>query len=299
MITKRTSIFRMLLLTSVFFLSCTKNEDIQNEENICIGDNYVVSFEKQIDKVLIEPTNWRYIGKTMHFSYNEYNLLDIMAEGNIDTQHVYGFEYQCNNQLSEMFNKEFQFNQQNKLINVTKESSNKNLDLIYSGNTVNIIGNMYSSENKDVTFFVNTENLVTKIQRADNYSILQYDSNGNIINASDYNLNGTLLKEYEFEFDQNPNPFFGQLSSVYFERMYFYFQTSINDGVNQMAYYSDFDMYFPYFKNNLVRILDKSKSAPFNVTMLRAYTYDADNYPTKYEFTVVGYHDSTISISYK
>ena len=297
-IMKKSSAFLMLTLSVLSFVSCTKNNELPIEDT-CTKENFTVTFEKQIDEVLIEPTNWRYIGKTMHFSYNEYNLLERMAEGNIDSYLESNFKYKCNNQLNEMFNKEFQFNQQNKLINVTKEFSNKNLDLTYSGNTINLKGNMYSSDNLDITFVVNSENLVTKIQRVNNYSIIQYDSNGNMINAKDYDLNDVLLKEYQFEFDQNPNPFYGQLTSAYLERMYFYFQTSINDGINHMAYYADFDSYFPYFKNNIVKIIDKSKQAPYNVTMLREYTYDTDNYPTKYEYTVVGYHDSTVSITYK
>lgn len=296
---KKSSLILMLIITSLFYVSCTKSKDTIVEEELCTKENFTVSFEKQISEVLVEPTNWRYIGKTINFDYNEYNLLERMSQGNIDSYHVYGFQYQCNNQVSEMLNKKYKFNQQNNLITVTKEASNKYLDLIYSGNTVNLKGNMYSSEEIDITFFVNSDNLVTKIQRADNYSILQYDANGNIINAKDYNLNGTLLKEFEFEFDQNPNPFYGQLTSAYFERMYYYFQNSVTDGVNYMAYNSNFDMYFPYFKNNPVRIINKSMSAPYNVTMLREYTYDSDNYPIKYEYTTVGYHDSTITITYK
>lgn len=295
---KKSSLLLMLILASLSFVSCTKNNEALEEE-LCTKENYVVLFERQISEVLVEPTNWWDIGKTIHFNYNEFNLLERMSEGNIDSHHVYDFKYECNNQVSEMFNKKFKFNQQNNLITVTKEASNKYIDLIYNGNTVNLKGNMYSSEEINITFFVNSDNLVTKIQRADNYSILQYDIHGNMINAKDYNLNGTLLKEFEFEFDQNPNPFYGQLTSAYFERVYYYFQNSITEGVNYMAYNSNFDMYFPYFKNNPVKIINKSMSAPYNVTMSREYTYDSDNYPIKHEYTTVGYHDSTVSITYK
>lgn len=295
----RKSLLPLLLLTSMLFVSCLENNETVIEEETCTKENFTVSFDKQIKRMLIEPTNWLYSGKTIDFSYNEFNLLEKIEKGNIDSYHLLSYAYKCNNNLNVILNYGLTFNEENKLSSIRKINSFGTYELIHNGNTITVTGDLHSNTEQQITLYTNSNNLITKIEREDNYSLFNYDANGNMTNAKDYDLNDVLLKEYDFTFDQNPNPFYGQLTSAYLERMLYFFYDSVNGGIQSLAFRSDFDISFPYFKNNLIKITETSKSGPYNVTMLREFTYDTDNYPTKYEYTVVGYHESTVSITYK
>ena len=68
---KNLSLFKILIISAITFVSCTKDNDL---EDTCTKENFVVSFDRLVKKRTYSPTNWNYIGNTREFTYNEFNL---------------------------------------------------------------------------------------------------------------------------------------------------------------------------------------------------------------------------------
>lgn len=290
---------KTLLVTAVLFISCSENEpDI---EEICTSENYTVNFDRYVDETVRTPTNIGQIGKTTAFSYNEYNLLSSIYNYNIDNQNINDVLYKCNNNVSSMFTNVYTYNSENKLItSITATNSIASYNLIYNENTVEAEGILESYIYNDITLELNSNGLVNKILRSNNYSVLEYDANLNLIKTTDFDLNNTLLNTIDIEYDQNPNSFYGQLTSVYLDRILRYFNESTEDGFMELAFDTSLESNFPYFKNNILKIYRTTGNSSFKEEILkREFTYDNQNYPIEFEFITVGYHDSTVTITYK
>lgn len=296
---KNLSLFKILIISAISFVSCTKDNDL---EDTCTKENFVVSFDRLVKKRTYSPTNWHYIGNTLEFTYNENNLISERHKGNIDGSRSSYFEYKCNNNISKMYQSEYNYNSENKLTEVYDKGSATSYNLSYNENSVEVNGGMYfAGKFIDYSGFyleLNSSNLVTKIRRKNNYSVLEYDTNENLISAKDFNLNGELLKTFELTYDQNPNPYYGQLKSVYLDRVLYYFFESAEDAMGKINI-EDVDNIFPYFKNNVIKIAEHSNS-PFNKVFLeRNFTYDDKNYPKTFQYQIYGYFDGTIKITYQ
>jgi hypothetical protein len=199
-----------------------------------------------------------------------------------------------------MFTSTYKYNVDNKLVSVHSESAwYYSYNLLHTGNTIEIKGRLLSNVYKEVRIELNSANLVGKIVRSNSYSTFEYDGIGNLIVAKDFDASNVLLKEYEITYDQKNNPFYGQISSAYIDRFLFFFHESAKDGIDNLAFSTDMDVIFPYFRYNAIKIIETTNSSPYNVLLKRDFTYDAEDYPTKFEYTIVGYHDSTVTLSYK
>lgn len=284
------------LLASVFFFSCTENETILEEEE-CVGDNYTITLDKYIKQIKKTPTDWRSLIITSDFTYNEFNLLAKEDSYTFDYDNEHFFKYQCNNNISEMYGATYKYNSDEKIISV-KTASYSSYDLTYNGETILVKGKIFIDPDQEITVELNSENLVSKIARNDSYSTFEYDLNGNLTNTKDFDQSGSLLNEYEIAYDQNPNPFYGQLNSTYLVNFIEFFYKSSALGLNSLIIYGFDSFRFPYFKNNAITIKEETNPAPYNLLFEREFTYDAENYPTGIKFTYVGLYQSDYVIEY-
>lgn len=294
---KKSSIAMLLMLTSTLFISCTKNEEMLTEEEACITENYTITLDKYIKKIKKTPTDWRGAIHTSEFIYNEFNLLANHNSYRSDYDNEHLFNYQCNNNVSEMYGTTYTYDAEDNITSV-KTNTYSSYDLVYNGQKIHVKGRIYHDPDQEIILELNSQNLVSKVSRMDSYSTFEYDLNGNLRTTKDFDLSGVLLNDYEITYDQNPNPFYGQLNSVYLAQFIELFYKSSSQGL-QFLIIDGYDTFrFPYFKNNALNIKEKTNPSPYNLLFEREFTYDAQNYPTKIKFTYVGLHISDYEIEY-
>lgn len=281
----------ILLLTTVLFISCTENEPVI-EEVPCVGENYTIQIDRVLSKLTTtHPGNLPTI-RNYEYSYNSYNLLAEINEYTFDYDLSRLYEYACNNNLSLITNNkslkyDLEYDENSRIISYkTTNSFLHDYNLTYNDNKVTVSGMVNKQPNITLTLERNVEGLVTRLSREDGYSTFNYDTNGNLTKAKDYDNANTLLKEYQISYDSNPNPFYGQFKSNYLERFIDYFSESTFRGVD---YFFRFDQYkFPYLKNNPTLLEDKKCTPCYKDLLKRTYEYDTENYPIKMEESHVG-----------
>ncbi|MDG1397931.1 MAG: hypothetical protein P8P88_06050 [Polaribacter sp.] len=297
---KNLSLFKILIISAITFVSCTKDNDL---EETCTKENFVVSFDRLVKKRTKQPAGWNSIGNTLEFTYNEFNLLSKTQQVHIERSSKIDFDYGCNNNISERYQSEYSYNSENKLTEVYDRGNASSYNLSYNENSVEVNGGVYIAgvlfkDYSDIYLELNVNNLVTKITRKNNYSVLEYDANENLILAKDYNLNDELLKTFELAYDQNPNPYYGQLKSVYLDRVLTHFYDSAQGAMVRISS-ADVDNVFPYFKNNVIKIAELSNSSLDSVFLERDFTYDEEDYPIMFQYKIYGYSDGTVEITYQ
>ena len=299
---KKKSLILILIATAINFISCSKNE-----EDTCTGENFTVPFDRLVKKTISTATPLDVVfDRTTEFTYNSYNLLtqtsNYKTSGRND-EVIYNNTYGCNNNISTRSGYEYSYNLDNKLTQIKDRSDNK-IHLVHNENAVELSGTISkyfgTSDYSGTSFELNANNLVTKITRKDNYSVLEYDVNGNLIHAKDFNLNDELVNAYELIYDQNPNPYYGQLKSTYLFAVASVFEVSVKEAIWFSLEYSDFEISFPYFPNNLIKITETAGTSTTKVRSERKFTYDDENYPINFEyFTHGNIHVSDVEIVYQ
>ncbi|MDD7913714.1 hypothetical protein [Polaribacter ponticola] len=282
---------KAMFIASVLFISCTENDPIIEEET-CIGDNYTIEIDRLLTKLTnTHPGNLPTI-RNYEYTYNSYNLLAESKEYTFDYDEYRIFNYPCNNNLSSVTNENeslkytLKYDELNRLVSYkTTNSYLHDYELTYSGNTITVSGLINKKPNTTITIET-TNNLVTRIIRSDNYSTFEYDTNGNLIKARDYDNDNTLLKDYKVSYDSNPNPFYGQFKSSYLERFIDYFSKSAFYGIDNFFRFNQSK--FPYLKNNPVLLEDLECTNCYKDLLKRTYEYDSQNYPLKMEESHVG-----------
>lgn len=269
-----------LIVGSILLTSCSKEE---TEKETCIGENYPIEINKFIKKITTHVSGQVIVPEEYNYSYNEFNLLSNKKQiENSILKNNYTYNYICSNNLNERseINSEpdrYEFDIENRLIGFnTSRTFNADYKLTYDGNIITV----EHRENGTATIFleVNDVGLVTKITREAYYTtVFEYDVNGNIIKAEDFRADGSFIKGYMVTYDQNPNPFYGQLSSVYLERFISYFNLTSNGIIN--AIFREEGYEFPYFKNNPLQV--KYVNTNEDIAITREYEYDNENYPIK------------------
>lgn len=269
-----------LFVGSIFLTSCSKEE---TEKETCTGENFPIEINKFVKKVTTHVQGQVIVPKAYNYSYNEFNLLSNKTEiENSVLKNDYSYNYICSNSLKERNGvglelDKYEFDLENRLIRFnTSRTFNDAYKLSYEGNLITV----EHRENGTETLLLETNaiGLVIKITRESNYfTIFDYDANGNIIKVEDFRPDGGFVKGYEITYDQKPNPFYGQLSSVYLERFISYFYTSSNGVISTLFKEEGFE--FPYFKNN--PILVKYLGLTNGIALEREYEYDSENYPIK------------------
>lgn len=285
-----------LIAIVLFNLIITSCNDETTKDDLCDGDNYPITLDRYVTKLSHNSLFSEAITK-YDYTYNEFNLLAEIdrKKANQSTKSI--FDYQCNNNLSSNKTRVYTYNEQNQLIAFSGSSINyMDYEIFYNGNTINVTGTIDSAVNTELILEINASNLITKIIRATNYSTFEYDVNGNLIKTIDFDLNDELLIAYEISYDENINPFYGQLSSIYIERFIHYFSTSAFDGADNFFRFDGFS--FPYLKNNPILLKDVNCVDCYSI-LERIYTYDAQNYPTKFEEIHVGAPGIMYDIEYQ
>lgn len=290
-----------LFVGSILFTSCSKEE---TEKETCTGENFPIEVNKFVKKVTTQVSGQVIVPEEYTYLYNEFNLLSNKkyVENSI-LKNNYTYNYACSNSLKERseVNSEsdkYEFDVENRLIGFnTSRTFNADYKLTYEGNIITV----EHRENGSATIFleVNDIGLVTKVTR-ENYdsTVFEYDVNGNITKVEDFRTDGSFIRGYKVTYDQNPNPFYGQLSSIYLERFISYFKLTSNGTVD--AIFREGGYKFPYFKNNPLSITCTYSSSGFRVLVTKEYEYDSDNYPIKMiEKWEENYHGYTYFIEYE
>lgn len=282
---------KAMFLASVLFISCTENDPIIDEET-CIGDNYTIEIDRLLTKLTnTHPGNLPTI-RNYEYTYNSYNLLAESKEYTFDYDEYRIFDYPCNNNLSLITNENeslkyaLKYDESNRITSYkTTNSYLHDYELTYNDHTITVSGLINKKPNTTITIET-TNDLVTKIIRSDNYSTFEYDTNGNLIKARDYDNDNTLLQDYKVSYDSNPNPFYGQFKSNYLARFIDFFNESAFYGIDIFFRFNQYK--FPYLKNNPTLLEDLKCTNCYKDLLKRTYEYDSQNYPLKMEESHVG-----------
>lgn len=275
----------VLIFTSI--ISCSKNES--EIEEICTSDNYTIEIDRFLTKLKTTHPEIVSTSNNYEYSYNDYNLL---VQNNEHTFKLYKNYNYCNNNLIKVdnninnFKYSFDYDISNRITAYsTTDSYLHDYILTYNDNKIIVSGIINTKANTTIILETNVDGLVKKIARKNGCSTFKYDANGNLIIAKDFDMAGILLKEYKITYDANPNPFYGQLKSIYIERFINYFSDSVFNGID--VFFRDDQFRFPYLKNNPV-LLELTSCPECYTIIKRTYEYDTQNYPTRMEESYVG-----------
>ncbi|WP_179020533.1 hypothetical protein [Winogradskyella forsetii] len=259
---KKTKLILALILLNLIFFSCSSDDDSGNPEPEPTETNKLVKTEKVNDNFKSDYT---------------YNSNDLLATW-IGTRTNFGYEinltYDSNNLLIENDYQETGSGTFSSNTSFTYDSSGNltnydDVDLTYNGNIITATGTIEGNANTTIELETNASGQITKLTETDNYTVFGYNVDGNIITAENYDNNDALLTSFNISYDQNENPFYGQMESIYIERFIEFFYPF--DGI----FISGFEGYsFPYLKNNIVSISENTNSIA-----TYTYTYDGENYP--------------------
>lgn len=217
-------------------------------------------------------------GFNVQYEYNDSDLLETWTTSyNSSTGYELTFNYNDDNSVlsADYIDSDgvtdalsFQYDFQGHLIGYVGLSNDVSLD--WNDNVVTASGTIAGFPDASATLELDTFGRVSKMTTGDFYSTFQYDANGNLTNMSVYDSNDALQNEYSIIYDSNPNPFFGQLPTIYLER----FLTNFYEEYG--IFYSGIEGYtFPYHRNNILSI-EKDGNQIVSYSM----AYDANDYPT-------------------
>jgi len=281
---KSTSI--VLLFISVLFVSCSKNE-IDNQPE-CTGENYSIQRDRFIKKLTTTQTGSLPSIRNYEYTYNTYNLLSTTDNYTFDTDAQLNYNYRCSNTISTIKNiadvtkYKYSYDSNNRIIAYnTEDRYLHDYTLTYVDNKIIAEGVINVKPNNAMTLETNIDGLVIKLSREDGYSTFDYDVDGNMTSAKDFELDNTLLHDYEISYDTNPNPFYGQFTASYLERFIHYFSDSAFYGID--VFFRNNQYNFPYLKNNPIILEYKNCTSCYSEILKRTYEYDAQNYPIKME----------------
>lgn len=277
--------FKAIVIIILLFSSCTENE-IEIIAT-CTGENESIEINRFLTKLeTIHPGNIT-TTKNYEFSYDSYNLLEQVNESTFDYDIYRNYNY-CSNNLVEVDNNyHFKYDTNNRLIEYHNINSYLNdYQLNYNTNKITVSGLINSKANTTIVLETNSNDLVIKINREDGYSTFDYDANGNLISAKEYNNSNALIANFEISYDTNPNPFYGQLQTSYLERFINYFSDSVILGIHNFFRLNQYN--FPYLKNNPIKLKDINCTSCYDIILDRTYEYNEQNYPLKMNESYLG-----------
>ena len=226
--------------------------------------------------------------RNYEYTYNTYNLLSTTDNYTFDTDAQLNYNYRCSNTISTIKNiadvtkYKYSYDSNNRIIAYnTEDRYLHDYTLTYVDNKIIAEGVINVKPNNAMTLETNIDGLVIKLSREDGYSTFDYDVDGNMTSAKDFELDNTLLHDYEISYDTNPNPFYGQFTASYLERFIHYFSDSAFYGID--VFFRNNQYNFPYLKNNPIILEYKNCTSCYSEILKRTYEYDAQNYPIKME----------------
>lgn len=265
----------LLLLALAIFISCSTESEEPNENNVSNGSK-LVKREYVSDNHNIE------------YRYNERNLLsritDIQLEEEIND--IITFQYDSNDNLtvrefhsnnsnySSTTKYSYDNNQLTKVESIVTGNSNRTKTQIFSySNSIITVDISYNTgDTRTLTLEKNSSDLITKMITNGFYSNISYDSNGNILEINTFHNDGNLLNTHTYSYDNSPNPFYGQLKSIYLP---IFLQTLEDADYGEIVYDGYLGYEFPFLKNNITILMENG-----DLDRKYNYTYDTGNYPT-------------------
>ncbi|WP_026449963.1 hypothetical protein [Aequorivita capsosiphonis] len=275
---KKMKLFCGILIGLTIFSSCsTDNNDKENEPN---NTNHLVKREYASNNVNLE---YRYnengnltrildidiqeeIDSEINFTYNSNNIVKRnLVSRNSNYSSITNYSFNGSNRLLKAV---LTINQPNNPINpikiITQEFS-------YNNNIITVNIGSSTGDTRVVTLEVNNSELINKMIESLYYVVISYDTNGNISEIKVFDINDNLLNTTGYSYDNKPNPFHGQLKSIYLPLF-------LNAFID--AYFGEFvwdgyeGYYFPFLKNNITS-LRKNGNLDSNFN----YLYDNAHYP--------------------
>lgn len=267
----------VLILTLV---ACSKKDDNNGGSGTTDDDggtqpsSYIVAIEvgpagfnvqyEYYDNDLLQTWTTSYTSTTgyeLTFNYNDDNsILSVNYIDSDDFEDVMSYQYDFEGHL------------------IGYVGNTESVSLDWNGNIVTATGTIEGDANASAMMELDAQGRVVKFTEATQYTTLVYDGNGNITNIFRFDLDDNLLDEFAILYDSNPNPFYGQMQSVYLERFIEFFWEF--DGV----YYPGIEGYsFPYHKNNIIGV---EKNGTGQVSF--GIAYDNNDYPVIFNETSQG-----------
>ncbi|WP_336127328.1 hypothetical protein [Mesoflavibacter sp. CH_XMU1422-2] len=267
------------ILLFLVIISCS-SDDSSADGNEPMNNNNLVKREYASNNINLE------------YRYNENNqldqIIDIYTSENIDSET--DFVYDSNNVSSRSFvsnnssfssNTTFTYDSSNRLLNATKtinQPSNtvnptitRTEEYSYNNNLITI-NTSSSTGDTGIIMLERNNGLITKITRDQNYATIEYDNNQNITVINVFDSSNNLSHTSEYEYDNNPNPFFGQLSSIYLHL----FVDAFDDFEFGEFVWDGYEGYFfPFLRNNIISIQENG-----NLDRNYQYSYNGQNNPT-------------------
>lgn len=246
-----------LTLIFILFIGCSGDDDTMDQDPIDV----------RLVKSEIVDEDFR-----VDYVYNSDSLLETWSGQRNNITYELNFVYDSNNRVTEEHYEEFGFTTYVSDTFFTYDSLGKlisydEVNLSYNNNLVTATGNI---EGADATIILelNEDGLVINITEDNNYTTFQYDDNGNLITAKNYD-DAILVATYQMVYDNKINPFYGQFNSNYISKFLEFF--------NQFSgvFIGGFEGYnFPYQKNNLISVTED-----LIVATTYDYEYSSDNHP--------------------
>lgn len=258
---KKTTLFLALILLNTIIYSCSSDDSPEPQEPDPT-ENRLVKTEKISDT------------RKVDYIYNNNDLLSGWTGLYNSFGYVSDFSYDTTNKITEWSYQEtgsgtfssntfFTYDTNGNL------TSYDAVNLTYNGNIITATGTIEGNQNATILLEKNANGLIIKLTENNNYTDFEYNSDGNLTVAKNYNNSDVLLSTYNISYDQKLNPFYGQMESIYVERFIEFFYPF--EGI----YFSGFEGYsFPFIKNNITSISENNiELTTYN------YTYDTENYP--------------------
>ena len=119
---------------------------------------------------------------------------------------------------------------------------------------------------------------MTIISEGKGYSTFDYDANDNLKKIRTYNEEGDLKFTHQYSYDDKPNPFFGQLKSLYLPR-FIDIMEDLSYGENIFFPYQGYLL--PYTTNNITQVTYREGDSNGTSVKDYSYSYDSDGYPVE------------------
>jgi YD repeat-containing protein len=247
----------ILLLTLTLTIICCSNDD--NDGNSQPNDNLILV--KSIDDGF--KINYTYSnGLLTNASGSDANNsleINYTYDGNQNVASISSSETSGSDSFD--FSTNYTYDNTGRLSSISNSQGQTTASLTYDEDIVNFNGGAIQLE-------LDSNGRVKRLTTNGFYKIFTYNNNGNLILNEEFDNNDVLIKKYEYNYDQNINPFFNQLESIYLEKFSNFFATSGATFTDSLY----FD--FPYLKNNLVSI-SFNDGTPDTST----FEFNSDGYP--------------------
>ncbi len=287
----------LLLLLSTIFTSCSQDSTDKDEDGT--NNSKLVQKEHVSDNY------------NLQYRYNDSRLLsqitDIFSEQEI--HNIISFTYDSNKNIIERrldsqtstyeSTTTYRYDNQNRIISSEMTSSyggTTTFTYTYSGNLVEVVENNRGYEST-INLELNEKGLVTRISESEGYSTFDYDANGNLETIKSFSEAGELKFFHEYSYDSNPNPFFGQLNSLYLPRFIDVMEDLL---YGENIFYPYQGYLLPYMKNNITGLTYYSSEHPNWTPVKKTYSYnnDSDGYPVEVTEMINGNSSFIFDIKY-